>query len=85
LHCRQLACERLAAGQSLEQAAPHCKDSSRLPDSSTVRRWAERRLLSVAAWLKSGAFGGLFLKSPTIVAWDLAAFCRILLLEGRSP
>jgi len=85
LHCRQRACEQLAAGQSIEQAAPHCKDSSRLPDSSTVRRWAERRLLSVGFWLKSGTLGRLFLRAPTIVAWDLAALCRILLLEVRSP
>ena len=82
--CEQ-ACANLAAGKPLEQAAPDCKDSSRLPDSSTVRRWAERRLLSVGAWLKSGAFGRSFLKVPTIVAWDLAAFCRILPIEVRSP
>jgi hypothetical protein len=85
LHCRQQACERLATGQPLEQAAPHCKDLSRLPDSSTVRRWAERRLLSVCCWLKSGTLGRFFLEAPTIVAWDLGALCRILLLEVRSP
>jgi uncharacterized protein DUF6431 len=32
LHCRQQSCERIAAGDSTEQAAPHCKDSTRLPD-----------------------------------------------------
>ena len=30
LHCRQQACERIAAGDSAEQAAPHCKDPSTL-------------------------------------------------------
>ena len=55
LHCRQQACERIAAGDSAEQAAPHCKDPSRLPDPSTVRRWAQRRLLSVWCWVKAGA------------------------------
>lgn len=85
LRCRQQACERLAAGQSAEQAAPQCLDSSRLPDASTVLRWAERRLLSVACWLASGALGSLFLNAPTIIAWDLPALCRILLLEAESP
>jgi len=55
-----------------------------LPDSSTVRRWAERRLLSVSCWLKSGTFGRLFLKASTIVAWDLGALCRILPVEARA-
>jgi hypothetical protein len=36
LHCRQQSCERIAAGDSAEQAAPHCKDSTRLPDRSSV-------------------------------------------------
>ncbi len=54
LRCRQQACERIAAGDSVEQAAPHCKDPSRLPDPSTLRRWAQRRLLSVWCWVKAG-------------------------------
>jgi hypothetical protein len=57
LQCRQQACESIAAGDSAEQAAPHCKDPSRLPDSSTLRRWAHRRLLSVCCWLKVAAIG----------------------------
>ena len=32
LRCRQQACERIAAGESAEQAAPHCKDPTRSPD-----------------------------------------------------
>ena len=68
LHCRQQACERAAAGESAEQAAPHCKDPTRLPDPSSVRRWAQRRGLSVWCWLTAGAIGVHFLRAPTILA-----------------
>jgi hypothetical protein len=83
LRCREQACERIAAGESVEQAAPHCKDLSRSPDPSTLRRWAQRRLLSVCCWVKAGA--GYLLRAPTIVAWDLSVVCRILPIEARSP
>jgi hypothetical protein len=85
LQCRQQACESIAAGASVEQAAPHCKDPSRSPDPSTLRRWAHRRLLSVCCWLKAGAIAEYFFRPPTIVAWDLDALCRILPIEARSP
>ena len=85
LHCRQQACERAAAGESAEQAAPHCKDPARLPDPSSVRRWAQRRWLSVWCWLTTGIIGLHFLRAPTILAWDLAAVYRILPMEARSP
>ena len=85
LHCRQQACERIAAGDSAEQAAPHCKDATRLPDPSTVRRWAQRRLISVWSWIKIGVKNRHFLHSPTILAWELGARCRILPMEARSP
>jgi len=85
LRCRQQACESLAAGDSVEQAAPHCKDPSRSPDPSTLRRWAQRRLLSVYCWVRTGAIGARLLRVPTIVAWDLGTLCRILLIEARSP
>jgi hypothetical protein len=85
LRCRQQACEHIAAGDSFEQAAPQCQDPSRSPDPSTLRRWALRRLLSVYCWVKAGAVGEYFLRTPTIVAWDLIAVCRILLVEARSP
>jgi hypothetical protein len=84
LHCRQQACESIAAGASVEQAAPHCKDLSRSPDPSTLRRWAKRRLLSVCCWVKAGAIAHFF-RAPTILAWDLGALCRILPIEARSP
>jgi hypothetical protein len=85
LHCRQQACESIAAGDPVERAAPHCQDPSRSPDPSTLRRWAHRRLLSVCCWVKVGAIGQHFLRVPTIVAWDLGALCRILPIEARSP
>ena len=85
LCCRKDACERIAAGESVEQAVPHCKDATRLPDPSTLRRWAQRRLISLRCWIQAGANGQHFLLTPTILAWDLGAFCRTLLLEARSP
>ena len=85
LHCRQEACERIAAEESVEQSVPHCKDPTRLPDPSTLRRWAQRRLLSVCSWLKAGARGEHFLRTPTILAWDLGTVCRILRIEASSP
>jgi hypothetical protein len=85
LRCRQEACERIGAGDTAEQAAPHCKDPSRSPDASTVRRWAQRRLSSLWCWLLAGATDPHFLQTPTIVAWDLGALCRILPIEARSP
>ena len=85
LHCRQQACNRIAAGASAEQAVPQCQDPARLPDPSTLRRWAQRRLLSLWCWIQAGAQDHPFLQTPTIVACDLAAFCRTLLLEVRSP
>jgi hypothetical protein len=85
LHCRQQSCERIAAGDSAAQAAPHCKDATRLPDPSTVRRWAQRRLISVWCWIKMGVKNRHFLRTPTILAWDLGALRRILPMEARSP
>jgi hypothetical protein len=85
LRCRQQACESIAAGDPVEQAAPHCQDPSRSPDPSTLRRWAQRRLLSVCCWLRAAAIGERLLRSPTIVAWDLHAVCRILPIEATSP
>jgi hypothetical protein len=85
LRCRQQARERTAAGSSAEQAVPLCKDPTRSPDPSTLRRWAQRRLISLWCWIQAGAASQHFLQTPTIVAWDLGAFCRILPLEAKSP
>jgi len=76
LRCHQQADERIAAGAAIEQAAPHCKDPARLPDPSTQRRWAK--------WLPGMPYARLF-RIPTILAWDLGAFRRILPSEARSP
>jgi len=85
LHCRQQACEHIAAGDTAEQAAPYCQDAARLPDPSTVRRWAQQRLISMWCWIKVGAKNQHFLRTPTILAWDPGALCRILPIEARSP
>jgi Domain of unknown function (DUF6431) len=83
LCCRQQACERIANGDSAEEAAPHCKDPARLPDASTVRRWVGRRLSSLWCWASIAAT--CFVAAPTMFAWDLRAYCRMLRLEAKSP
>ena len=83
LRCRQQACERISAGDVAEQAAPHCRDPSRLPDPATVRRWCWRRWLSVWCW--PSRTGQHFLRGATILAWDLGALCHILPIEAKSP
>jgi hypothetical protein len=85
LHCRREACQRIEAGDSVEQAAPDCMDPNRSADPRTLRRWAHRRLLSVWCWLKTGSIAGGLLQTPTIIAWDLIAACRILPSEVSSP
>ena len=86
LHCRQQACERIAAGDSAEQAAPHCKDPSTLARSihraSMGTTTADQRVV-----LGDGRNSRCmhFLRTPTILAWDLGALCRILPIEARSP
>ena len=85
LHCRRQACERMEAGNAVEQAAPDCMDPARSVDPCTLRRWAHRRLLSVWCWLKVGSIAARVLKAPTIIAWDLIAACRILRSEVSSP
>jgi Domain of unknown function (DUF6431) len=85
LRCRQQACDRMGAGDSAEQAVPECKDPSRLPDPSTLRRWVQRRLFSLWCWIGTGGLGAHFLSTPTLLAWDLGAVCRSLRLEDRSP
>ena len=89
LRCRQQACERIAAGDTAEQAAPHCKDPSRLPDPSTVRRWAQRRLLSVWCWVQAGSCRrALFARHPPSLPgiWARSAvFCRSRQEVRESP
>ena len=63
-HCRRQACERIESGNSVKQAAPDCMDPARSPDPSTLRRWTQRRVLSVWCWLKTGSLVVL-VQTPT--------------------
>ena len=90
LFCRQQAwesaCERAA---SWEESIPQIQDPVRLPDPSTLRRWASRKLVSIWQGMRAGWFCSpewlRFLQAPTILAWDWAAAGRILRLEAISP
>src|SRR4051794_678181 len=65
LRCRQQACERIAAGESAEQATLHCKDPALLPDPSTLRRWVQRRVFSLWFWARIAAAAEyIFLQHP---------------------
>lgn len=83
-HCRRQACEQ-------SQPEPHCRDATRLPDDSTLRRWARRRLISIgtgigmARRLPFGRAAANIFRTPTILAWDFPAAGRILRLEANSP
>jgi hypothetical protein len=87
--CRQQAAKRIEQPHdSWEQSAPIVKDPDRLPDPSTLRQWAARRLISLWSSLYAGlwkALGWSFLNTPTILAWDFLAACRILRLEASTP
>jgi hypothetical protein len=75
----------MAAGDSAEQATPHCKDPARLPDPSTLRRWAKKRAFSLWCWVRTVAAGKYFFATPTILAWDLSTVSRMLRLEAKGP
>jgi transposase-like protein len=81
--CRRQACDAVANGKP----APHCRDSTRLPDDSTLRRWAWRRFISVLCGLVMSVWPvqANFFRAPTILAWDFPAASRILRLEANSP
>lgn len=88
--CRQQDWEtRCDSGGSWEQSVPHTKDPARLPDPSTLRRWASRRVLSLCCALRVLCFrwiaGRTFLQAPTILAWGWPAAGRNLHLETNSP
>jgi hypothetical protein len=67
---------RLAEGQTLEESAPECRDPNRIADSSTVLRWAWRRIDSLRLYLWH---------APTLLAWDFQAVARILIVEPAPP
>jgi hypothetical protein len=66
----------LAEGETLEEAAPECRDPDRIADPSTVLRWAWRRIGSLRFALR---------RAPTIIAWDFRAVARILFVEPAPP
>jgi hypothetical protein len=68
--------ERLAEGQTLEEAAPECRNPDRIADPSTVLRWAWRRIESLRFVLWP---------APTLLAWDFRAVARILMVEPAPP
>jgi hypothetical protein len=88
LHCREKAWELLRqSDSSWERSVPDVADASRLPDPSTVRRWAGHllrlgALLTAKLWHATGWSAST---SPTILAWDWSAIRRILPIEVRSP
>jgi hypothetical protein len=88
-HCRKQAAQRIEQpGSSWEQSIPSLADPARLPDPSTLRRWAARRLVSLWSWFGAALWkvtGWSFLGEPTILAWDCPAFCRILRIEAGGP
>ena len=78
LHCRQQSCEAISAGNSAEQAAPHCKDPSARP-IHPLAPMGTRRLLSIWCWLKAGAKASGFYGHPPSLPgiWaQSAVFCR---------
>ena len=88
LRCRKQAWElRCREGVSWEQSTPPTKDPTRLPDPATLRRWAQRRLVSLWSWMQapSSVARWRFLRAPTILAWDCAVAFRMLGLEANGP
>jgi hypothetical protein len=82
LAAREQALTQLAAGKTLEEAAPLCRDADRVADPATIRRWVWRRVESLllcitAAWTA--------LLPPTILAWDFRAAAYILIPQPLPP
>ena len=69
--CRQQAWDAVARGKP----SPHCRDSTRLPDDSTLRRWAWCKFISVLCGLIMSRWPvrAYFFSTPTILAWDFPA------------
>jgi Domain of unknown function (DUF6431) len=82
LKAREQAMTQLAAGKTLEEAAPQCRDPDRVADPSTIRRWVWRRVESLLLRLAAGATA---LLPPTILAWDFRAAAGILIPEPSPP
>jgi Domain of unknown function (DUF6431) len=77
LHCRQQAWQSLRAASSWEESVPSIREPDRLPDPSTVRRWAAQ-LCWLGLWLAN------IFTPPTILAWDWDAIRLTLPVEVDS-
>jgi hypothetical protein len=75
--CRQQAWQALREAGTWEESVPDVKEPDRLPDPSTVRRWAVQ--LFCIGLLLANIFN-----PPTILAWDWSAIRRILPVEVNS-
>jgi len=80
LECRQQAWDSLRDTDSWEKSVPDVKDPDRLPDPSTLRRWAAQLfcfgvLLAVSLW-QATKWNISF--APTILNWDFIVAVRIL-------
>ncbi len=86
LNCRQQAWISGQEARSWEQSIPNVKEPDRLPDPSTVRRWAEQ-LFRLGVFLASKFWqraGGDIFGPPTLLAWDWIAVRLILPVEVNS-
>jgi len=86
--CRQQVWESMCnGGCRWEQASPQTKDPDRLPDPATLRRWAQRTLVSLfCRWTRFWCWQpDTLLLAPTILAWDWPSAGRTLHLEANSP
>lgn len=71
---------------SWEKSAPQTKDPDRLPDPATLRRWAQRSLVSLfCRWTGFRSWPDTLFRAPTILAWDWPAAARTLHWEANSP
>lgn len=77
LHCRQQAWELLRKAGSWEESVPNIREPNRLPDPSTVRRWAMELF-------RLGLLLANIFSPPTILAWDWSAIRFILPVEVNS-
>jgi hypothetical protein len=77
--------ERCEHSASWEQSTPLTKSPIRVSDPATLRRWAQRRCLSLWSWLGSRTSAvWRFLNAPTLLAWDCPAAARSLLVRHIS-
>lgn len=77
LDCREQAWQALPRVTSWEDAVPNVKELNRLPDPSTVRRWA-LQLFGLGLLLAN------IFRPPTILAWDWNSIRRMLPVETNS-